>query len=455
MTADRRIALGLFVLAFVAYGWFCSGGGWNQNAHFDLTRAVVERGSVAIDGYHTNTGDISRVGGHVYINKPPGVSFLAAVPYALVRTLFGTSDWTFTLWLVTLLTCGVCGALVPVVLYLYGVRHVSRGAALAVALTIAFATIVFPYSTLLMAHVPPALFLLLAFVWRDERPLLAGMAAGMAGMSYYLCIVAALVLLAGAWRGGGLRPALRFAAGGAPFGIALALYHYVCFGSPFVTALEVSRTFTESGLLLGVFRLPSLQALWGLTFSEYRGLFFISPVLLLAFAGARVMARTLRRELVLIAVIVGVFVFAVSSFNGWSGGSAIGPRYLVPVIPLLGVPLLFVQGRLSALLAALSFALVFLATAVDPTPLDTIRRPFRDYLIPAFVSGGMQTSLNQQSVDEEYAHQRHPRGSPEALWASFNFGELMFGAGSRASVLPIALWIVLGSALLAYMSSRA
>ena len=88
---DRRIAVGLFILAFVTYAWFFGGGGWNQNAQLDLTRALVERQTLHIDGYRMNTGDISwsRASGewHAYINKPPGVSFLAAIPYAFLYAI--------------------------------------------------------------------------------------------------------------------------------------------------------------------------------------------------------------------------------------------------------------------------------------------------------------------------------------------------------------------------------
>src|SRR6185436_720247 len=36
----------LFFLVFVTYAYFFNGGGWNQNAHFDLTRAIVEQRSI-------------------------------------------------------------------------------------------------------------------------------------------------------------------------------------------------------------------------------------------------------------------------------------------------------------------------------------------------------------------------------------------------------------------------
>lgn len=459
---DRKIAAGLFLLTFVTYAYFFSGGGWNQNAHLDLTRALVEQRTVAIDSYWSNTGDVSwsRSSGeeHVYINKPPGVSFLAAVPYALLYGLEralrlpGNTWEMFTLnaWLVTALTCGLTGALIPVVLYCYGRRHAGASplAALGVALVIAFGTIVFPYATMLFAHVPPALFLLVAFVWRDERPLLAGIAAGIAGASYYLCIPAAMVMFAGVWFRGGIRLALRFAAGGLPFGVLLMIYHTVCFGSPLVTSLEVSTRFTEKGLILGVFRLPATEALWGLLGSDYRGLFFFSPVLLLALVGAWRMRRS---ELVLVAAIVAVFVVAASAFNQWPGGSAFGPRYLLPAVPFFGMAMMYLRGRLlgtvALVLGIFSCAVHLLATAVDPTPNDAIRDPLRDYLLPHFLAGA--TSINEQSIAERFPHARYPRGSHESAWASFNLGELLTGPSNTASLLPLVIWILGGGALLA------
>jgi hypothetical protein len=442
-------ALCVFLLAFVTYAWFFSGGGWNQNAHFDLTRALVERQTLHIDGYRVNTGDISwsAVSGewHAYINKPPGISFLGAIAYAplywIERAMNVPLDsWTWmtvNAWLVTVFTCALTGALIPAVIYLYGARRVSRVAALGVALAVAFGTGVFPYATAMMAHVPPALFLLLAFVWREERPLLAGVCAGIAGVSHYLCIPAAIVMLIAATD---RKAALRFALGGLPFGIALAAYHYVCFGSPFVTSVETSRNFTEEGLLFGVFRLPLREAMWGLTFSEYRGLFFASPFLLLAFLGLH---RMRRRDAIVVLAIAAIFFFAISGFNGWHGGSAFGPRYLLPMVPLLALPLLYLRGRAlgwtAGALAVFAFGLHLLATAVNPTPDGAERRPVRNYLLQAG-----RTSVNEQAIDELVPHKLHPPGSYESTWAAFNAGELVFGAGSPWSVLPIVVWVVGG-----------
>src|ERR1700686_700190 len=135
MDAGRRIAAGVFLLSWVTFAWFYGGAGWNGHAQFDLTRALVERRTLYIDGYDVNTGDVSRGGdGHTYSNKPPGVSFLAAIPYAGVFAVETALHVPFdrvermNLWIVTAFTCGGSGALMGAILYLYGRRRVPATA---------------------------------------------------------------------------------------------------------------------------------------------------------------------------------------------------------------------------------------------------------------------------------------------------------------------------------------
>jgi hypothetical protein len=430
----------------------------------------VERQTLHIDGYRVNTGDVSwsPITGmwHAYSNKPPGASFLAVIPYAPLYWIENArhlpiDSWkwlTINAYVVTVVTCGITGALIPVLLYLYGRRKgCSPLASTAVALTIAFGTIAFPFATMLFAHVPSAFFLLLAFYWLDERPLLAGIAAGIAGVCFYIAIPAAGVLFIAAWLRS-RRNAIRFLLGGIPFGAFLGVYHTLCFGSPFRTAVETSTNFTEKGLLFGVFGTPTWHTLWGITGSEYRGLFYVSPVLLMSFVGAIWMGRTKteRRDLAIVAAIFAIFLYSNASFNGWHGGGSFGPRYLLTAIPFLGIPLLYLRGRIvigvTILLGMLSFAMQFIATTVDCMPHGGDYSPVTGYLIPHFFAG--ESSRNEESMDELITHSFHPRGTYEATFASFNLGEFVFGGGNAMSVLPIFAWIVLGSLLLCRLGSR-
>ena len=62
MEKNRRLSWLIFVTALTAFGYFQSGGGWNQNARFAMVRALVERGELTIDSYL------------IYVRAKPGQS---------------------------------------------------------------------------------------------------------------------------------------------------------------------------------------------------------------------------------------------------------------------------------------------------------------------------------------------------------------------------------------------
>jgi len=51
MEKNRPLRWLIFLTALIGFGYFQSGGGWNQNARFAMVRAVVERGELYIDSY--------------------------------------------------------------------------------------------------------------------------------------------------------------------------------------------------------------------------------------------------------------------------------------------------------------------------------------------------------------------------------------------------------------------
>src|SRR5204863_7293934 len=83
---ERRVAVALFLLTLGAYAYFYGGWGANQEVNFALTRAIVERGNFQVDDFTVHEGDIANGrDGHIYSNKPPGLSLLAVVPYKVQR----------------------------------------------------------------------------------------------------------------------------------------------------------------------------------------------------------------------------------------------------------------------------------------------------------------------------------------------------------------------------------
>lgn len=465
-----------------SYAFFFGGSGFNQNATFALTRAIVERQQLQIDPYVANTADVSRSGGHFYSNKAPGLAFAAAVPYAAYYAVRGApqnaQELNLALYLATVAVCGSSGAAIGALILLAARRRgLDTGAAIGLALLVGLGTPLFAYSTMLFAHVPAALLVLLSVLFLDgtlrRNSAAAGAAMGAATFINYLCAPIALILLGtvlATTTKAKARDALRYLAGGAPFALLLGWYQWAAFGSPFRTSIDaVNPAFRDDRLWLGIFALPKAEALWGITFSPYRGLFFLAPVLLVALGGVIAMTRRDRAIGWSILVITAVTFLVNAAFNGWHGGYAIGPRYVLHVVPLLALGLIEVHGRaklLARALAAFSLLFNFAVTAVDPQPPDTLRDPVGRYALPSLFTGRAlddpsapwlaehytgHTSTNRVAADELLPFQKHAPGSPESEWASFNLGELLFGAGAALSLLPwlavvaAAWWITCSS----------
>jgi hypothetical protein len=444
-------------------------------------------------GTAANTGDLALSGGHRYPNKPPGATFLALPAYFLIEraeSILGIDRdalWPLTVnaWLATLLSVGVTGALGGVLFYrasrrlapdVAPVRHAAAG------LAFGLATLHFPFSTMLFDHVPVAVFSLLAFDLllaerdaspapapgggpgsrRDDRRLLAaGLALGFAVLCNYDAVITVACLLA--YAAAVCRPRARVVwvcAGGVVPALVLAGYHAACFGTPLTlaTSHEAEIFRAASGRWLGVFGAPDPVVALRLLVSPYRGLFFGSPVLLLGAWGLWLLWKRGRRaEAALATGIVLAFLTMNAAFNGWHGGYSYGPRYLIPALPFLALPLAPAFDRLPRAgsgLAVISAAMVLLATAVDPqVPFDE-PRPWSGYLLPLAAGDTVKVrgaaiegpvSANPQSLVEKFPHDLFPAGSSESFWSSFNLGEAVWPA-SWMSLLPLVILLAAGSA---------
>jgi hypothetical protein len=166
-----------------------------------------------------------------------------------------------------------------------------------------------------------------------------------------------------------------------------------------------------------------------------------------------------------------LFLVVNASFNGWHGGAALGPRYLVPAVPFLALPLVLAFDRMRALVVGLtivSAAIVTLGTAVDPQcPLGVLpvapvegrplwrANPWTEYEVPLFQGRTVfgfegPVSANPIGAYEGWFHVAFPPGSAQALGNSFNVGEGLFPR-SRMSLVP--LLCVWGAAVLASLGA--
>lgn len=371
--------------------------GVNENRYLNLARSIVDEGRLTIDRYHYNTVDKAYTDGHYYAGAAPGPAFLALPIYALFkmgmpkasRTFFGQYDvgtyirqnlggvnapdefiqrYPFAEFLIfhmisTALICGVLMALIVVLLYrLLGWIGVGERERLIVLAIYAFGTITFFYATRLYSHVPSTFFVFSAFVLlfairhrglNGSWPIVAGLSLGMSALMEYAS--APVLLVVGIYGLLVLKQPRRMI----PFIIAaiipvigLAIYQAVCFGSPFATPYSFGTAPEDIGVHVvhtggwGGFGLPTFASIWGVTFSLYRGIFAYMPVLIWAvFCGIRQsFDRTdaYRFEWKIILAIFGLqILFNSSMMQFWSGGFVWGPRYLIPVIPFLIIPMAY------------------------------------------------------------------------------------------------------------------
>ena len=388
--ADRprpRRALFLFLLLLLCYGYFIPRAGrsdWAASARADLVLAVTDRGVLHIDDYHGNTGDKAFYGGHYYAVGSIGPSLLALPAYLAARPILNQIGSPrrrerAALLVMTLFAVSLPSALLGVCLYAFACRFTRERYAFVLALTYGIATIAFPYSKALFQHQVSAVgafggFYLLYRVVREGaaawRLWAAGALFGLAAVSEYpVVLFLAMIFVWGLVEAREPLALHRVVWGALPLILFLAAYDWAIFGTPFPMGYRYHVEYRDLHAqgFMGITG-PTWAGLYGVTLSPYRGLFFLSPVLLLAVPGLARMWRIPeeRRTAVLLAAVVAGFMLYVASYRYWSGGDAVGPRFLVPAVPFLVLPIACgLESWLARPMGRLGFALLAVVSMLN------------------------------------------------------------------------------------------
>lgn len=426
-----------------SFAFFVGPAAWNQNSRLALTRALVEHGDVVIDDWHATTGDKSWRDGHFYSDKAPGVSLLATLPYAgfhLFRRATGAelprarvvpldpaiaaagrapepdarepgdalvynSATLVALWLCRMFTVSLPTLFAGALFYLIMLRELGgrRRAATWASLIWLLATPTLGYACGFYGHqlVGSLLFasfalIVLADAHARLTPAFAWLIGALLGWAvlceYTAAVPVALIVAWASWRRG-LSFGLAVALAGVPWALLLAGYHTWAFGSPLATGYDFVylAEFAEGMAVNYGIGTPDLAVLGQLTFGSYRGLFYLSPVLLLASWGLVVrlaqpaqpaqpaesidsieapQATPLRfGDLVLALAIVAFYLLLNSAYYMWDGGASLGPRHAVPMLGFLALglgPALRWFPCATAVLGAVSCLHMLLLTAAGP-----------------------------------------------------------------------------------------
>jgi len=370
MSADRRVAVGVFFLVFAMYvltytGAFKSN---DERAMFSGADSFLKRGAFTTNQIYW---DYTHVGmfttnGDMVPNYEPAQMVLAIPLYLWGRALGAAVQGVMFFGALVM-----AGAAALVYLCLLELAYGRRGSMLG-SLVFAFATAAWPYSRSFFRE-PLAVLAYLLVIYALLRyraparrgwvwPAVAGAGLGLALQTKQIAVALIPAMVVWVWayeRGRGSSTPLGGRAAGEtgpapagsirrerwiaaaaflmPLGILVLLgrvYSWTTLSGVTAFARDVVD-FTTNPQLSSSAPIRLLRASLGLTVSPYKGLLWFSPVLLLGLAGAVPFVRRHRWEGIALLLVIGAHLLGYSRYLYWSGGVTWGSRYMLQVVPFL------------------------------------------------------------------------------------------------------------------------
>jgi hypothetical protein len=392
-----RTWLVLFLALFIPYTYFNHSDGWNQGVRLAELHAIVLKGTLRIDDYISYTGDRALIDGHYYSEKAPAMALIALPSFAAtvaVQKMMGldpdaapSTRWSE--WIATALSVGLLAAIGGVAFYAMVERKFGALTAVIGTFGVFLGTITWPYATALFAHAGTIGLMSIA-LWgalgppSARRDVVAGLAAGLAVASEYPAILpgAAIGLFLAAKD---LKRMFRFGLATLPAAALILVNNYAISGSPFKLSYGSNPLFPELTATSSYgFSLPDPAALRAVLWGEYRGLLFWCPVLLMAIPGFVQLFRRDRAIAIMIATGCVLVLLQTAAFYTWFGGNAIGPRYLAPALPMMGLAAAYGINRfpeMGLILMVASIALMGMVTAIAIDPPGDVLTPLQSFYL--------------------------------------------------------------------------
>jgi 4-amino-4-deoxy-L-arabinose transferase-like glycosyltransferase len=473
MKYSKRALLVFVLLAFM-YGYYYQDPEANGNSRIDLIFAIVQEGRLTIDSYYNAEGlktiDIAFLNGHYYSDKAIGTSIIGAIFYAPMYMFMKLTGHGVSLlrikYLLTFMVVGLPSAFAGSLVYvLCETMSGSRLRAYLATLAVALGTMCLPFSAIFFGHQLAAALLFCSFFLifqlklkpnlRQKRGylFLIGFLLGTAFLTEYTTPVIIfplglyyLYILRERWSFRWIRSIIvPFVLGASIPVVILMIYNTLCFGNPFSIGYEhlanQYQTLMSQGFL-GI-GLPRLNVLFFLTFHPAHGLFWQSPVLLMAMVGFYYLWRDKRYRLEGVIVMFAFISYLLinSGYAMWWGGASFGPRHLIPMLLFLSIPLVLVPRRLIPLviiLAVISIGQMFIPLAgrmlvSDNYFIETAHLKFFGY--SSIYSNSLQQLLKG--------------------YFAYNLGEKLFGLKKWMILLPNVLAILAATGIFVMTEKKA
>ena len=373
----KRDALLVFLLLAFCYAYFYHDPGWNGNDRLGLTFAIVEEGRLTIDSFHNQEGTFTKdeafYNGHYYSSKAVGSSLIAVIFYFPLYRLEQLLSIGISLgvikYLLTFFSIGLPSAFGGSLMYVL-CKQVTDNRFQSYILTIVvnLGTMIFPFSVIFFGHQLAGVLLFCAFFLIYQMKVdpnyrrkgvffLVGFLLGYAQITEYpvapIVLVLTVYYIINLFKMGfnNRNLAIILPALGASIPIVLTLvYNNTAFGNPMATGYSYPADpwfqQQQSGGLVGI-GWPNLNAIFFMTLHPAFGLFWQSPVLIMSLIGIWFMLRTSNYRAEALVAITAFFSLLIlySGFPFWWGGYTFGPRYLVPMLTFLCLPLAFIPKR--------------------------------------------------------------------------------------------------------------
>lgn len=350
--------------------------GPNPTSRFLLTKAIVEDNQFffplsSLDLYNLSP-DYARIGNNLFSDKAPGLSFFL-VPLFIVGEIIGTiMPFIFEpftsiypagdIYNIVTIQFGLSLFAAYGIVRIYDISklfNISDKSSIISSFIVAFATPYWVYASTMFPHVPAAVFLINALYFtlkyrktrEIESLILAGFFSGFGMVIDYpllfsipwitVLIITPLNNLEKNLKEKTLHLMVYWSVSIVSI-LPLFLYNLINFDSLTANAYQFSHWAERIHFLN-----PLHEGLSLLLISNARGLFYFSPILILGLIGIYMLFRKYPLESVVIfSLILSIVVFYAKNWAP-EGGAAFGPRYLIPVIPLLGLGLGIIYENIS------------------------------------------------------------------------------------------------------------
>ena len=326
-----------FLIFFLSIFFIDSRQGDNSLTRAFTVICLAEQGAFSIDSFHQKTGDIAFVNGHFYADKAPLPTLCTLPFYEVFSTIFPTKNQDLKVKEAIYIGTIIC-AIIPYFLLVFFIiennqRQYPDHSSSSLILLVIFSCFIYTYASAFWGHMLAGLLLYLCYRCLQQK---MWFYAGILGGAVFACdyLYAIVIAYWGIYQllqTKQFRTIFLFGIGCLP-GILLVMTHnYLVSGHPFETAYKSFATEGFEAIKTNYgFAYPIKEAIWGMSFSDYRGIIWYFPCLLplVLFAYKKIEIR-----MVLISGLI--FFIVLTSFHFWHGGWCYGPRYLLPLMVVM------------------------------------------------------------------------------------------------------------------------